>query len=127
MAKVWFTHAEQLFLYYSINIWKRKLIIDNYLTLPGWPTCACSYGKFPSHLGGIPGKSSEIPPKRTCSLLTWKHYIFYSFFNKVRSHLGKSVRLTVPAHLHMNSPFNWPNLECLHSTWRMVRIKLVNI
>ena len=37
--------------------------------LPGWPTCACSYGKFSSQLGGIPAKSSEIPPRRAGSLL----------------------------------------------------------
>ena len=35
----------------------------------GWPTCAGSYEKFSSNLGGIPAKSSEIPPRWTSSLL----------------------------------------------------------
>ena len=48
---------------------ERKL----YLTLPGWPTCACSYGKCLSHLGGIPAKLSEIPPKRAGSRLIRRH------------------------------------------------------
>ena len=30
-------------------------------------------------------------------------YFYKSFLRKVRSHLGKPVRLTGPAHLHMNS------------------------
>ena len=29
-----------------INIWKKTKLRKFYLTLPGWPTCACSYGKF---------------------------------------------------------------------------------
>ena len=41
-----------------------------YPTLPGWPTCACSDGKRSSHIGGVPAKSSEIPPRRAGSLLT---------------------------------------------------------
>ena len=40
-----------------------------YPTLLGWPTCAGSYEKFSSNLGGIPAKSSEIPPRWTSSLL----------------------------------------------------------
>ena len=40
-----------------------------YPTFLGWPTCACSYEKFSSHLGGIPTKSSEIPPRRAGSLI----------------------------------------------------------
>ena len=38
-------------------------------TLPGWPTCTSSYGKFSSHLGGISVKSSETPPRQAGSLL----------------------------------------------------------
>ena len=34
-------------------------IKEVYLTLLGWLICVCSYGKFSSHLGEIPGKSSE--------------------------------------------------------------------
>ena len=44
---------------------KRKL----YPTLPGWPTCTYSYGKFSFHLGGIPAKSSEVPLRWASSLL----------------------------------------------------------
>ena len=40
----------------------------NLSTLPGWPTCTCSYDKFSSHLGEIPAKSSEIPPRWAGSL-----------------------------------------------------------
>ena len=40
------------------NIWKKKRkknwLKKLYPNLPGWPTCAYSYGKFSSHLGGIP-------------------------------------------------------------------------
>ena len=53
-----------------------------YFTLPGWPTCACSYGRFSSHLGGIPGKSSEIPPRRAGSLFIWTPYIFIGVYKK---------------------------------------------
>ena len=38
-------------------------------TLPGWPTHACSYEKYSSHLGGILEKSIEIPLRRAGSLL----------------------------------------------------------
>ena len=37
---------------------------------------SCSYGKFSSHIGAIPAKSSEIPPRRADSLFIWTHYIF---------------------------------------------------
>ena len=30
----------------------------------GWPTWACPYGKFSSHISGISAKSSEISPRR---------------------------------------------------------------
>ena len=40
-----------------------------YPTLPGWPTHACSYEKYSSHLGGILEKSIEIPLRRAGSLL----------------------------------------------------------
>ena len=64
-----------MLLYYLINIWKAKQneakVKQNkadkrklYPTLPGWPTCACLYGKFSFCLGGIPAKSSEITPRR---------------------------------------------------------------
>ena len=47
---------------------KKKLIKENVMPAR-WPTCEDSYGKFSSHLGGIPAKSSEIPPMRAGSLL----------------------------------------------------------
>ena len=40
-----------------------------YPTLPDWPTHACSYEKYSSHLGGILEKSIEIPPRWAGSLL----------------------------------------------------------
>ena len=36
--------------------------------MPGWPTGEFSYGKFSARLGGIPAKSSEIPPRQAGSL-----------------------------------------------------------
>ena len=133
MAKVWLIHAEQMFLHYLISILKNKRyrwrqknspmkiwsIRNNgflqtdwrklHPILLGWPTCACSYGKFSSHLGGVSAKSSEISPTGTGSLLIWTHLYFYkNFLRKVWSHLGELVRLTGPAHLHMNSPLIKP-------------------
>ena len=73
--------------------------------MPGWSTCACSYGKILSSLGGISAKSSEISPRRAGSLLLLTHYIFIRVsLRKVRSHLGELARLSEPAHLHLNSP-----------------------
>ena len=68
IAKARFSHVEQIFLYYLINIWKNKPDYRKvYPTLPDWSTCTCSYGKFSSHLGGILVKSSEIPPRQAAS------------------------------------------------------------
>ena len=52
-------------LYYLINIWKKKLIQKLRKTiLASWPTCACSYRKLSSHLGGIPVQPSESTPRK---------------------------------------------------------------
>ena len=67
--------------------------------MPGWPTCACSYGKLSSHLGGISAKSSDITPRLTSNMN--KLYFYKSFLKTVRSHLGKPVHLTGPDHLHL--------------------------
>ena len=79
--------------------------IKLYPTLRGWPTCACSYKTFLSDLGGIPGKSSEIPPRWAGSLLIWPRHIFIGvFLKKARSHLSEPAHVTWPAHPHKNSP-----------------------
>ena len=74
----WSHYAEQMFLYYLINIWKVK---QNWLKkmlshLAGLAHCVCSYGNFSSHLRGIPAKSSEIAPRRLGSLLIRTYYTF---------------------------------------------------
>ena len=67
---------------YLINIWKvkqnwlKKMVSHLAGLAPGWPTWACSYGKFSFQLGRIAAISSEIQPRRTGSLLIWTHYIF---------------------------------------------------
>ena len=94
------------------------LIIENYSAMPGWLTCACSYGKCSSCLGGISSKSREISPGWAGSLLIWTHYIVIRvYLRKVRSHLGEPACLTKPAHLHMSSP-----IMCLSTWWVLKKI-----
>ena len=70
--------------------------------MPGWPICACSDGKFPSHLGEIPGKSSEIPPMLTPHMNT---LCFYNSFLKEGEIPPRRAaeHLTGHDHHHMNS------------------------
>ena len=107
-----------MFLYYLINTWKKTWMDERklYSTLLGWPTYACSYGKFSSHLGGIPAKSREIPRRQAGSLLIWRHCFYKSFLKKVRSHLGEPVHPSGPAYLYINSPLkSFQNLFSLCS------------
>ena len=94
---------------FTINVDVKPLYRTNvlifYPAVPGWPTCACSYGKFSSRLGEISAKSSEISPRWAGSLLIWTYYIFIRVsLRKVRSHFE-------PAHLHMNSPLKGGGAE----------------
>ena len=73
-----------------------------YPTLPGWSTCKCSNRNFLSHLGGIPAKSSEIPPKRPGSLLSYEHIMFLQeFLEKIEI----SPRWASPANRASSLPY----------------------
>ena len=73
-----------------------------YPTLPGWSTGKCSNRKFLSHLGGIPAKSSEIPPKRPGSLLSYEHIMFLQeFLEKIEI----SPRWASPANRASSLPY----------------------
>ena len=100
-----------MFLYYLINIWKTKQswLKKTLSALPGWPTCACSYGKFSSRLDGMSARSSEISPWQAGSLLIWTHYIF------IRVSLMKvSPRRANPPNRAISPPYKQPlNGKCL--------------
>ena len=85
--------------FYIIWLTSRKL----YPTFPNWPTCACSYGKFSSHLGGGPGKIKWDP---TYSVWLTSHmntlYFYMSFLKKLASHLGANSPPELPQSVFLN-------------------------
>ena len=90
-----------------LQLWYRKL----YPTLPSWLTCACSYGKFSSLLGGIPAKSSEIPRRWVGSFLIWTHYklrfgrVFAQYYGQKLRPITKNFNLTRP--VQKKKKFTW--------------------
>ena len=71
--------------------------------MPGWPTCAYSYGKFSSHLSGIRAKSTEIPPRRAGSLL-----IYIIFLQEFLKEGEISPRLGSPLNRTSSPPYEQP-------------------
>ena len=124
-----------MFLYYLINIWKVKQNwLKKMLSHPaGLAHLRVFIWKiFSSDLGVIPAKSSEIPPRRSGSLLIWIHIFCKSFLRKVTSYLGEPARLTGPAHLHRlhflllneNIGSKWP--ESTRYVFKQIPMTLLN-
>ena len=96
-----------MFLYYLINIWKTK---------QSWLKKTLSRLAWLAHLREFIWKIF-ISPRRDLDRIKWditqagwlaSHmntlYFYKNFLRKVRSQLDELVRLTGPAHLHMNNP-----------------------
>ena len=101
--KVQFIHAEEMFSYYLINIWKKRNWLKKTLSHLSWLAHLHMFISKIFISPRIPVKSSDIPPTRAGSLLIWTHYTFIEvFLKKVRSHLAIPVHLSRPAHLYTN-------------------------
>ena len=94
-----------MFLYYSINIWKKNWLKKTLSHLARLAHLCVFILKILISPRWDPGKIKSDPTKAgwlTSHMNTL--YFYKSFLKKVRYHLSKPARLTGPAHLHVNNP-----------------------